>query len=63
MTRSLKFTNSIKLEVNGKLVNEKVQEILVYKDERGKEVKKVRNTITRYCPIDENGVPIDNDFF
>ena len=58
----LKLTNITTLEVNGKPVETKTQEIFVSKNKEGKFIKRERNSTAYFCPK-EDGVPIDNDFF
>jgi hypothetical protein len=54
----LKLSNTINLEVNGKAVEEKTQEIFVFKNEKGEFIKRVKNSSAYFFPKDENGVPI-----
>ena len=49
MVQNTKLTNIIHLEINGKPIETKTQEIFVIKDEEGKIKKRVRNTTTYFC--------------
>ena len=63
MTQRIKLTEIKEIEVNGKSVETRMQEIFVSKNRKGKMKKRVKTSTAYFCPKDENGVPIDNDYF
>jgi len=57
----LKIIKELKLEINNKLVEKKIQESVVYKNKGKRKYTRVTGTKnTYYCPKNENGVPVLN---
>ncbi|WP_322632324.1 hypothetical protein [endosymbiont DhMRE of Dentiscutata heterogama] len=54
----LKVKKVLELEINNKLVEKKIEEVLVYKNEGKRKYQRVIKTRnTYYYPKDENGIP------